>query len=108
VSNIYQYKEAYLDEFRKYLKPQCESVRITSCRLTHSQCIDFTGNWIPEVRTLLVGIKDEPRRKAIIRAYTSDLIDTIPLGSNGYVEKTEDGMFVYHMQTVDYEGVKLD
>ena len=55
-----------------------------------------------------MGIKDEPRRKAIMRAYTSDLIDSIPIGTYGNVEKTEDGIFVYNMQTLDYEGVKLD
>jgi hypothetical protein len=55
-----------------------------------------------------VGINDEPRRKAIIRAYTSGLIDSIPMEAYGNVEKTEDGMFLYNIQTVDYEGVKLD
>lgn len=45
------------------------------------------GNWIQEVRHIITEIKDEPRREAIIRAYTSDLIKSFPLGMTKNVIK---------------------
>ena len=64
------------------------------------------GNWIQEVRHIITEIKDEPRREAIIRAYTSDLIHSFPLGMTKNVIKNKDGSVIYKQHLLQYEGAK--
>jgi hypothetical protein len=81
-------------------------VRVTPYRLNHKACIDFLGNWIQEVRHIIADIREEPRKESIVRGYTSDLIDSFPLGMTKNVIKHEDGSVTYDQHLLEYEGVK--
>ena len=58
VSHWYFDKNIYLDVFQKEFDTLFECDRSNPYIMTHEQCIDFFGNWIPEVRHLVKDIKD--------------------------------------------------
>lgn len=80
VNHCYFDKNIYLDVFQKDFITLFECERSNHYKMGKDKCVEFLGKWIPEARHLIRDIKDEPRQEAILRAYTSDLIHSVPVG----------------------------
>lgn len=59
------------------------------------------------MRHVIKDVKEEPKREAIIRAYTSDFIHSFPLGMKKTVIKNEDGSVIFCQRFLEYEGTVI-